>query len=461
MTLKRVEAGEVAVRLQVYRDEKLLQNKQGASDLDEFVRGIEVFESITSATLEARIIIQDNAGLIDTFTGSELFKITITGSVYDNTYYMRAYNIESRSRTNQSSDIYIINLASDEYIKNEVVNVFGNSEVIFKETTTKQILQTLVRNNQYLGSKKRVYVEQSLNKHQFIIPNWRPFDCIYWLCNRAIRKNSPGKNLQGGYVFFENRLGYHFKSIDQIIDDVNNQKPNDQTNASGTESAAKVRLYRYEYSPKRSSENASADQFKIETISFPEERNFLMGLRHGTWSGFSIGLDPVTVSTSKMGVSTDLSADAFRYSIKDAWKKMSHLKGGKDRNPITSMDTSIQKLIDYPKRVRYSIMPNQIFDPKNSTNPQKNYEQLVELQAYQWMRIESIKNIKLQITIPGNLDLYVGYGIEVNIPTTAKTGTTTKIDKRYSGRYLIAGVTHKIVGNNMATELLLLKDSIQ
>ena len=83
------------------------------------------------------------------------------------------------------------------------------------------------------------------------------------------------------------------------------------------------------------------------------------------------------------------------------------------------------------------------------------------MQAYQWMRIEAIKNIKLQVVVPGNLDLYAGYGIEIDIPTTARSGSTTKIDKRYSGRYLIAGVTHKIVNNNMATELLLLKDSVQ
>tara|TARA_B100002019_G_scaffold120456_1_gene103419 strand:- start:794 stop:2179 length:1386 start_codon:yes stop_codon:yes gene_type:complete len=461
MTLNRSEAGEVSIRVQVYRDGEVLTNKEGASDINEFIVGVEVYESITSATLEAKIVIQDNAGLIDRFTGSELFKISVTGSVYDNTYYMRAYNLESRSKINQTSDVFIINLSSDEYIKNEVANVFGNSEVIFKDTSSKNIVEKLIRSNLYLNSKKRVYAEQSLNKHQFIIPNWRPFDCIYWLCNRSIRKKSPGKNLQGGYVFFENRLGYHFKSVDQMIDDANSQSPDVETNPSGTESAAKVRLYRYEYTPKNSSEDKSMEQFKIESITFPEERNFLMGLRHGTWSGFSIGLDPVTVSSSKMGQSTDLSVDAYRYSIKDSWNKMSHLKGGKNKNPITSMDKGIQDMTDFPKRVRYSILPNQVFDPKYSTNPQKNYEQLVELQAYQWMRIESLKNIKLQIVVPGNLDLYAGYGIDVTIPTTGRSGTTTKIDKRYSGRYLIAGVSHKIVKNNMSTELLLLKDSIQ
>lgn len=458
MTLKRTETGEVSTRVTVFRNGEQVQNKQGAADLNEFIRGIEIYESVTSATMEARLVIQDNAGLIDTFTGSELFKISIDGSVYENTYYMRAYNIESRSRTNQSSEVYIINLASDEYVKNEVANVFGNTEVIFnKDISSKNILETLLKNTNYLGSKKRVYVEDTLNPHKFIVPNWRPFDCIYWMCNRSIRKGSPGKDLQSGFVFFENRLGYHFKSIDRLIADINSQSPDDRT--SPTDGVA--RLYRYEYTPKKSSTNQSTDQFKIESLNFPEERNFLMGLRHGTWSGYSIGVDPVTVSKSKMGVSTDLSVDAYRYSIKEIWKKMEHLKGGKDKNPIESMDTNIQDMIDFPKRVRYSILPNQIFDEKNIDNPQANYEQLVELQDYQWMRIEALKNIKLQIVVPGNLDLYAGYGIEIDIPTTARSGSTTKIDKRYSGRYLIAGVTHKIVNNNMATELLLLKDAVQ
>lgn len=458
MTLQRVETGEVKFSVNVYRDGNLVTNAEGANDLNEFVTGIELYESITSATLEARMVFQDNAGLISSFTGSELFKIKITGSVYDNTYFMRAYNIEARSRTNQNSDVYLINLASDEYIKNEVTNVFGNTNVIFNnETTAENIVTTLIRNNKYLNSKKRVFVENTLNKHSFVVPNWRPFDCIYWMCNRSIRTNSPGKSLQSGFIFFENALGYHFKSIDKLIENINKQQPNGKTDPkSGT-----VRLYNYIYAPKRTSQTTQDDQFKIDSIIFPEERNFLMGLRHGTWSGFSIGFDPVTISQSKMGLSSDLSVDAYRYSIKELWNKMEHLKGGKNVNPITKMDTGIQNLIDYPKRVRYTIMPNQIFDKANVTNPQANYEQLVELQAYQWMRIEALKNVKLQIVIPGNLDLYAGYGIDIVIPSTAKSGSVTKIDRKYSGRYLIAGVTHKIVNNSMSTELILLKDSVQ
>ena len=160
-----------------------------------------------------------------------------------------------------------------------------------------------------------------------------------------------------------------------------------------------------------------------------------------------------------MGSSTDMSAAAYRYGINDLWPRMSHLNEKKTQSPITQMDKSIQSMIDYPKRVRYTMLPNQIFDPKFQDNPQKSYEELVELQAYQWMRIESLKTIKLIIEIPGNLDLYSGSGIDIVMPATYKKNTKTETDRKYSGRYVISGLTHKIVGTRMVTEALLLKDS--
>ena len=184
-----------------------------------------------------------------------------------------------------------------------------------------------------------------------------------------------------------------------------------------------------------------------------------MGLRHGNWSGYSVGFDPVFITRSRMGTSSDLSADAYRYSMTDLWKRMSHLNGGNSINPQKRMDNISKNWANFPKRVRYTMLPNQIFDPKLQNNPQRNYEQLVELQAYQWMRIESLKQCQMTIVVPGNLDLYAGAGVNLNIPTTFKDGDTPRRDAKYSGRWLIAAVAHKVVGFNFQTELALMKDS--
>ena len=455
MTLKYEQLGEVVYKIQLIRNGNVVTNEDGESNIAEFIRGIEIVESITSATIEATLIVQDTAGFMGAMTGSELFKIQCLATNMDRTYFVRAYAMESRSRATQGQDVFIVRACSDEFIKNEVTNVFGNSSTVFKNTEASSIVKQILTDKRYLNSKKKVFAEETLNKQEFIAPNWRPFDTIYWMAQRSIRKSRKGGSLQNGFCFWENALGFNFKSIDTMISEANDQKEGSTTNyAKNT-----PELYNYVYSPKSMDEGES-DFFKIRSMVFPDERNFLMGLRHGEWSGYSVGFDPVTISNSVFGLSSDLSVDAYRYAIKDTWKKMEHLDGKKTKNPLAQMDTGIQAMTDYPKRVRYTILPNQNFDPKYKNNPQKNYEELVELQAYQWMRIASLKNIKLLIKVPGNFDLYAGKGINITMPATFRDGDKTPVDKRYSGRYLIASVKHGMVDNQLETELLLLRDAV-
>tara|TARA_Y100000287_G_C13894060_1_gene197379 strand:- start:140 stop:466 length:327 start_codon:yes stop_codon:yes gene_type:complete len=106
------------------------------------------------------------------------------------------------------------------------------------------------------------------------------------------------------------------------------------------------------------------------------------------------------------------------------------------------------------------MLPSQAFDPKYKNNPQKNYQELVQLQAYQYMRVETLKNLKALVRIPGNIDLYAGSGIHISLPGTFKSGTTVPTDRRYSGRYMIVRLTHSATVGKITTELELMKDSI-
>ena len=133
-------------------------------------------------------------------------------------------------------------------------------------------------------------------------------------------------------------MGYHFKSIDGMIEDINKQDVETKTNPS----TGIARLYKYVYSAKKI-DTGEGDQFKIDSVSFPEEKNFLMGLRHGAWSGYSVGFDPVTVNQSRWGgESSELSADMYRYKVSDAWKSMSHLGGKNSVNPMSRLDDAFK-----------------------------------------------------------------------------------------------------------------------
>ena len=128
------------------------------------------------------------------------------------------------------------------------------------------------------------------------------------------------------------------------------------------------------------------------------------------------------------------------------------------------MDNNVREHMYKPKRIRYCGLPNQSFDPKFQNNPQASYEQLAELQAYRYIRKATLNHINLKISIPGNLDLYPGSGIDIIIPSIAKSGggvtRSTSIDRKYSGRYLIKTLTHSMTEDILKTDLELMKDSI-
>ena len=423
MPISRSNVGEIEYRLSLYRDGERLSNTEGAFNLYNFCRGFEIRERIDRSTIEAQFVFEDAAGIINMMTGHEELKLQITSSIVDRTYNFRIYCVHSRSRTNNSNDAFLVEACSTEFITNESVSVFGQSEVIFQNPEASSIVEKLLKERRYLNTSKKVFTE--------------------------------GGVLQNGFLFYENALGYHFRSVDGLIDDINDQTFDKQTNKI----TGKPRCYKYHYSPKKV-DNTGADAFTISGITFPREKHLLELMRDGSFSGFSVGFDPVTLGSSKMGSSTELTTDDPHYELDETWDKMSHLDGKKTVNPLTQLDPSVHKMVSKPRRIRYSFLPNQTFDPKFINNPQANYQELIDLQAYQFMRLESLKNIQLKITIPGNLDLYAGGGIDVIIPANFKSGRQTPLDRKYSGRYLISSVTHNTSGTVLYTELDLLKDSV-
>ena len=460
MPIARQTPGEVEIEFSIYRGGKRLETDDGKYDLTEYLAGWEVYESISSATMEARFIVEDQGGLLGSLTGTEEFRLLVKTGQQDRTYYFRSYQIESRVRTGQSTDFFQVNACSSEFIKNEVSNIFGSSEKVFdKKVRAEEIIKKLLKDKKYLNSGKSMFLEDTLNKHTFVAPNWRVLDVIYWICQRSIRKNPKGGTLQNGFTFFENAMGYNFKSIDKMIEDINENNSGDgDTNLK----KGIGKMYQYTYTPKNMRDKDGDDSYLIDTIVFPDEKSYLMGLRHGTWAGYSVGFDPVSILRSRWGVSTDMKSKEYRYGVKKLWRKMAHIGKSNAVNPISGMDPEIRNIVDFPKRVRYTMLPNQIFDPKYKNNPQKNYQELVELQAYQWMRIETLKNLRMQITIPGNLDLYCGSGIDLKIPSTKLAGSKPQLDSKYSGKWVIAGVQHSGTAQSikMNTDLFLCRDSI-
>lgn len=466
--MQRETSNEVIFKLKIKDSQgKYRTNSSGDDQLQDFVMACTVTESISMAAINAEIVIQDSANLIASLKGSEIWEISFEVGGKEQAdkvvYSLRAFNISSRAKSG-NADGYIVQCVSPDFLKNEITNVFGASQKLFdKKNGAKDIVEKLLKDKKFgFEAKKSIFVEDSLNKHEFIATNWRLFDTIYWIAGKSIRKGGDSKNPQNGFLFWESRKGFHFKSIDTIIDDVNKQSSTDKTDVKGE----KARLYKYFYSPKKSSTEAD-DRFKIDNIAFPEDRNYLLALRNGSYCGYSCAFDPSAFQNSTLSPET---FNPVSYSMEEYWNSMVHIGGGNGVNPLTKYDSDMQQALQkIPRRIRYGILPNRIYDSVGTEDPntQKSnvkdkatYNQLPWLQAYQHLRLESFKAIQVLVNVPGNLDLYPGYGVDIEIPQTKPSGSRMVRDEKYSGRYVIAGLRHKYDGRALTTEMLLYKDSI-
>jgi hypothetical protein len=76
------------------------------------------------------------------------------------------------------------------------------------------------------------------------------------------------------------------------------------------------------------------------------------------------------------------------------------------------------------------------------------------------MHMTLLNHFKLQVVLPGDIELKAGDVVEYEFPMfeSANTGGK-KIDKRRSGRYLVASVNHKFSGDTFESIVELVSDS--
>ena len=103
-------------------------------------------------------------------------------------------------------------------------------------------------------------------------------------------------------------MGWQFKSMDKLVEDANKQEDNAGTNNI----TGQAQLYRYSLANPGIDEGR--DAFNITGIGFEDDTNYLKPLRNGSYCGYSIGFDPVSLASSEIGLSEDTPISAYEYS---------------------------------------------------------------------------------------------------------------------------------------------------
>jgi len=424
------------------------------------------YEDIYSPFITAVLNVVDSGmNLIGTLPiqGGERVVIKLK-DVQDKTYEydLHVWKIYDRSFT-KKIQTYNLSLISKEALYNEGVRITEKLSGLPNEVV-KSIL------TKYLATKKKVDVEIAKYNVNFY-PNGKKAHAIIQTLqfksvpkrstiskgeqtsSRSGSKSSIPTNTQkasgtAGYLFFETKDGFVFKSMDLLCSD-------------GSDGfGGKPPVATYTYKPSMDAGNPN-NVYTIEEYQFTDELDMIDQMRNGIFSTYMVFYN---FSTG--------AYEEYTYNLADTFNAMSHL-GSQAKLP------EFQKnLGQYPTRIMSMVLDHETwFDGdgpgspeekdrgKTSTSGGSSFPDYQKFYVSQGIaRRYLMETHKLEILIPGNMALKVGDKIKVMLPNVSsqEKRDVQQYDEENSGTYLISKLSH----NNMllntstcATKLELIRDT--
>ena len=321
-------------------------------------------------------------------------------------------------------ETFTINLVSREAITNETSRVgkkFPSSEPI--SDSIKEIIK------KYLLSDKNIDVDETQNPYGFIGNMKKPFTLLTWLATKSVPGNVSGGSATAGYFFFESYLGYHFRSVDSLI----NQDPFP---------------VEYTYTPGVVDNQDSMKDYKILEFSTIRNQKMIENLEKGAYCTYRMYYNPIdsTFTTPQQG----------EFKVSQYAEKMENL--GRDFEILLPVDKKTNRSLgNVPSRYMTGVLDFGITEKKEEKSREKNADPM-EYHSQAMMRYNTIFTQILSATIPLNTQLTAGTIIQMNF---AKI-TTNEIkvrDNEQSGLYMIKELVHYYDNKGSFTKLKLIRDT--
>lgn len=408
-------AGDVSIsKIQVTSQSGFSQN------IINQVIGIQIFEDLLSPFITGSLQIKDTLDLINLFpfVGEEYLELDIktptlkTGNISGKFYI---YKMTDREMAGDKQVVYQLHFTSQDAL-------LDLNKSISKTFTGKvsDIAQTLLTDKTNgLQSSTRNIIEETHNNTKYTSNFWSPVKNLLYLTQNAINKNkSPG------YVFFQNRDGYNFVSLEYLY------------KQNVTAEFVYDNYSRDDRALSGSVKNIQEDYKRIINIKIPTGIDYIDRITSGVYGSRMWTYD----STSKR------YGSKIYDMLKDPRKQV--------------------RLNEFPaasKKVIYRYNSTIMFKPK-AHGTQNGFGDTTNSSFLQ-ERISLLKqaeSTKIQIIVPGRCDYTVGKKVKVKlnkIQPVAKKDKNT-LDNMFSGNYIIAAVNHFITKEKHESTLELIKDSL-
>ena len=418
-------------------------------DISAGVIAFTYFENIFSPTLTARAIVVNTGntvrgddGVMQTvynglpIRGGERVLIKIAGNSNTNEGLdfsdtpSRYFHVGSVTNVliDEGTETFTLNLISRETITNETVRVgkkFPTSQKISDSVTN------ILKN--YVKTEKEIIVDPTQNPYGFIGNMKKPFTLITWLASKSVPGKGSSKDSSAGFLFYETKDGFNFRSIDNLID----EKPFKK---------------KYIFTPGViNTEDANRD-FKILRYGINRNQDLIAKLERGAFSSQRYYVNPVSFKPS---ISVFKASDYLKES------GMSKL-GAKPIDLPKIDDKSDKTLGDLPTRIFVGMLDVGTVEEDASDEgwnaPSKLNADPAKIHAQSMMRYNQLFTQVLEITIPLNSSLTAGNLITCEFPQTSQS-KRKEPDPETSGLYMIKELAHYFDGKGSYSKLKLVRDS--
>ena len=184
------------------------------------VVSIDYFESIFEPAFEFQILFVSAENTLSSLKLRTTERVSIeidhdTGKLLFDDLVLTSF-VQNESESTASS--FVIRVRPASVIYNEQNKCTQPYNPTIKASTH---VENILKSNLKL-SEDDYEVEQTANPDGFYGNRWKPFKSIYWLCRRSMSASMPedgGGTDRVGFLFWQTKSKYKFKSIDTMISD--------------------------------------------------------------------------------------------------------------------------------------------------------------------------------------------------------------------------------------------------
>ena len=433
-------------------------------DITALVAEINIYESLFSNTLSGNMVLVDTFNLpsYHPITGLEKVEFAISspgfggdqGRYYDFTeesgHPMYVYNITNRKTINDRTQIYTLHFCSREAVRNEQVRV----SKAYQDSGWAMMID-LLRNKDYIDTKKPIFYEPSKELFKYVVPNIHPFEAL----RKIAKQVRPREYSSAGYMFYEDAGGFKFRSIESML-------------AKQGEKRDPTITYNYtvrnlpDPGAKGDKNKVMSDLSSINNFNVLSQSDIIKSIKSGVASSKLLTHD----SFNKLFKEYD-----FDYNLD--YSESHHLETEKEtlkglspkqiREVISSKGA--HPLIPWTKYYRDKFVtqhPDSVLFFKSSTEKIHDTAEMPPMENILQKRISQINafdTFRVEITVPGFTAIRVGEKVLLNIQSIATIYKEDYADKQLSGDYLIAKIRHVVKKAGAASRhsmvMELIKDS--